>query len=86
MEDPLLAQSVSLEDLKAWNQSPANPKILAENNIQFALTTHKLKEAKALMPNLLKAIEYGLDKTKALEALTTIPAGIIGKSIRIGSS
>ncbi|SFJ23815.1 amidohydrolase family protein [Olleya namhaensis] len=84
MEDPLLAQSVSLEDLKAWNQSPANPKILAENNIQFALTTHKLKDAKALMPNLLKAIAYGLDKTKALEALTTIPAGIIGKSSELG--
>jgi len=84
MEDPLLAQSVSLEDLKAWNQSPANPKILAENNIQFALTTHKLKDAKTLMPNLLKAIEYGLDKTKALEALTTVPAGIIGKSTELG--
>ncbi|MEL0645503.1 amidohydrolase family protein [Olleya sp. Ti.3.14] len=84
MEDPLLAQSVSLEDLKAWNQSPANPKILAENNIQFTLTTHKLKEAKSLMPNILKAIEYGLDKTKALEALTTVPAGIIGKSTELG--
>ncbi|QCE42061.1 amidohydrolase family protein [Psychroserpens sp. NJDZ02] len=84
MEDPLLAQSVSLEDLKAWNQSPANPKVLAENNIQFALTTHKLKEAKELMPNIIKAIAYGLDKTKALEALTTIPAGIIGKSSELG--
>ncbi|WP_397363249.1 amidohydrolase family protein [Olleya sp. R77988] len=84
MEDPLLAKSVSLEDLKAWNQSPANPKILADNNIQFALTTHKLKDAKELMPNLLKAIKYGLDKTKALEALTTIPASIIGKSSELG--
>ena len=84
MEDPLLAQSVNLEDLRAWNQSPSNPKVLADNNIQFALTTHKLKEAKELMPNLLKAIEYGLDKTKALEALTTVPASIIGKSSVLG--
>ncbi|MGB6268601.1 MAG: amidohydrolase family protein, partial [Olleya sp.] len=84
MEDPLLAKSVSLEDLRAWNQSPSNPKVLADNNIQFALTTHKLKDAKELMPNLLKAIEYGLDKTKALEALTTVPASIIGKSTELG--
>ncbi|MBL7560902.1 amidohydrolase family protein [Olleya sp. YSTF-M6] len=84
MEDPLLAQSVSLEDLKAWNQSPANPKILAENNITFALTTHKLKDAKQLMPNLLKAIKYGLDKTTALQALTSVPASIIGKSKELG--
>ncbi|WP_289045899.1 amidohydrolase family protein [uncultured Olleya sp.] len=84
MEDPLLAQSVSLEDLKAWNQSPANPKILAENNITFALTTHKLKDPKQLMPNLLKAIKYGLDKTTALQALTSVPASIIGKSQELG--
>ncbi|RAJ13212.1 amidohydrolase family protein [Olleya aquimaris] len=84
MEDPLLAQSVSLEDLRAWNQSPSNPKVFADNNIPFALTTHQLKGAKELMPNLLKAIEYGLDKTKALEALTIVPASIIGKSSELG--
>lgn len=84
MEDPLMASSVSLADLKAWNQSPANPKILAEHNITFAFTTHDLKEEKDLLSNLKKAIEYGLDKTKALEALTTIPAQILGKSTQLG--
>lgn len=84
MEDPLMASSVSLADLKAWNQAPSNPKILADNNITFAFTTHDLKEEKDLLANLQKAIEYGLDKTKALEALTTIPAQIIGKSTQLG--
>merc|ERR1712137_275900 len=84
MEDPLMASSVSLADLKAWNQAPSNPKILADNNIPFAFTTHDLKEEKDLLTNLQKAIEYGLDKTKALEALTTIPAQILGKSTQLG--
>jgi imidazolonepropionase-like amidohydrolase len=35
--------------------------------------------------NLLKAIQYGFDTTKALEALTTVPASILGKSNEIGS-
>lgn len=84
MEDPLMASSVSLADLKSWNQAPSNPKILADNNITFAFTTHDLKEEKDLLANLQKAIEYGLDKTKALEALTTIPAQILGKSTQLG--
>jgi len=84
MEDPLMASSVSLADLKAWNQAPSNPKILADHNITFAFTTHDLKEEKDLLEYLRKAIKYGLDKTKALEALTTIPAQILGKSTQLG--
>jgi imidazolonepropionase-like amidohydrolase len=35
--------------------------------------------------NLAKAIEFGLSKTKALEALTTVPAQILGKTATLGS-
>ena len=85
MENPFLGNSVDLAELREWNQKPYNPKILADNNVNFALSTYKLKEAKAFMPNLLKAIEAGLSKEKALAALTTIPAQILGKSNEIGS-
>ena len=85
MENPFLANSVDLADLREWNQKPYNPKILADNNVNFALSTYKLKETKEFMPNLLKAIEAGLSKEKALAALTTIPAQILGKSNDIGS-
>ena len=85
MENPFLASSVDLADLREWNQKPYNLKILADNNVNFALSTYKLKEAKEFMPNLLKAIEAGLSKDKALAALTTIPAQILGKSNEIGS-
>jgi imidazolonepropionase-like amidohydrolase len=85
VENSFLASNLSISDMRAWNQKPSNPKILTDNNIRFALTTHGLKSPKEFKSNLLKAIEAGLSKEKALEALTTIPAQIIGKSDVIGS-
>ncbi|MFD2914311.1 amidohydrolase family protein [Psychroserpens luteus] len=85
VENAFLSNSLSLSDMKAWNQEPANAKILADNGIKFAFTTHDLKATKTFMPNLIKAVEYGLSKEKALQALTTIPAQLLGKSSEIGS-
>jgi imidazolonepropionase-like amidohydrolase len=85
VENTYLSRSLSLSDMKAWNQEPSNPKVLAENGIQFAFTTHDLKSTKSFMANLRKTIAYGLPKEKALEALTTIPAKLLGKSSEIGS-
>ena len=85
VENSFLSSSLSLSDMKAWNQEPNNPKILAENNIKFALTTHDLKSPKEFMANLKKAIKQGLPKEKALEALTTVPAMLLNKSAEIGS-
>ena len=84
VENPFLANSLELGDMREWNQKPFNPKILAENGVAFALTTHKLKKASELKTNLLKAIARGLDKTTALKTLTTVPAKILGKSETLG--
>tara|TARA_B110000037_G_scaffold144486_1_gene163452 strand:+ start:21276 stop:24242 length:2967 start_codon:yes stop_codon:yes gene_type:complete len=89
VSDPLLAQQISLRDMRKWNQEPSNLKVLAENGVNFALTTRSLKSVKSFHKNLQKAIRYGFDKEKALAALTTIPATIIGNSaignLRTGS-
>ncbi|GAA4281163.1 amidohydrolase family protein [Gaetbulibacter aestuarii] len=85
VEDPFTTESLSLADLRAWNQRPYNPKLLAEHNIPFAFTTAKLKSIKEFKTNLLKAIAAGLSEEKALEALTTVPAQVLGKSSEIGS-
>ena len=85
VENAFLASTLSLSDMRAWNQKPSNPKMLVDNNIKFALTTHSLKSPKEFKGNLLKAIKYGLSKEKALEALTIIPAQLLGKSDVIGS-
>ena len=85
VSDPNMASQVELDDMRVWNQSPTNPTMLIKKGITFALTTADLKSAKDFKGNLMKAIKYGLDKDKALEALTTIPAKLLGKSSEIGT-
>ncbi len=85
VSNPYEAHYVSLKDMRHWNLAPTNPKVLEENAVQFALTLHNLKSPSEFTSKLMKAISYGLSKTKALEALTTVPAGILGKSNKIGS-
>ncbi|WP_100844927.1 amidohydrolase family protein [Flavobacterium sp. 5] len=85
VSNPYLANQMELNDFRFWNQAPTNLKVLSDNGIVFAITTDKLKKTEDFRPNLLKAIKYGLDKTKALESLTTIPASLLGKSDEIGS-
>ena len=85
VENSFLASYLELEDKREWNQKPSNPKALEDNGISFAFTMDGLKSPNELKSNVLKAIAYGLDKTKALEALTTIPAQLIGKSNTLGS-
>ena len=82
--DPLLAQHIDLGEMRKWNQEPSNLNALSKNGVLFALTTHKLKKLGDFHTNLRKAITYGFDKKKALAALTTIPAKIIGNN-KIGN-
>ncbi len=83
--DPYASKYITIEEMRNWNQAPSNPKVLIENGIIFALTTYKLKKPSDFQKKLKKAIKYGFNKTKALEALTTIPAEILGQSDKIGS-
>ncbi|MCF6347449.1 MAG: amidohydrolase family protein [Flavobacteriaceae bacterium] len=85
VENPFQADYVNLSAMRYWNQAPSNPGVLAKNGVSFSFTTHHLKSLNDFNKNLQKAIEYGLDKTKALEALTTVPAHILRKSNQIGS-
>ena len=85
VSDPYFDSKVDLTMMRQWNQAPTNPSVLAENGVNFALTTSDLKAVKDFKSNLLKAIDYGLDKETALAALTTIPAKLLGKSSEIGT-
>ena len=85
VSNPYHADYVSLEDMRFWNQAPGNPKALAENGVPFAFTLHDLKAPKDIKDRIMKAIKYGLSKEKALEALTTAPARILGQSAALGS-
>lgn len=80
VSNPLLASKISLSDMRRWNQEPSNLAVLDKNGVTFALTTHDLKSVKSFHKNLQKAIKYGFDKNKALAALTTVPASILGRT------
>ncbi|MBT8239205.1 MAG: amidohydrolase family protein [Croceitalea sp.] len=83
--NPYAAQYVNLSDMRHWNLAPTNLKVLEDNQIRFSITLHDLKSASEFNGKLMKAITHGLSKTKALEALTTLPAEILGKASEIGS-
>lgn len=85
VEDPNDARFVSLADMKHWEMAPSNAAMFEKANIPFALTTSDLKDTKQFMANLRKAIEYGLSEQKALEALTTTPASLLGIYKEVGS-
>jgi len=85
VENPFAASYIDLGDMRHWNQAPTNPQQFEKNEIPFALTTFKLKSPKEFKGQLMKAIRHGLSKEKALAALTTVPAQLLGKSNEIGS-
>ena len=80
VENTFLTNYLELEAMKEWNQRPGNPMALDRNGVSFAFTTKGSKSMKDFNSNIQKAIEFGLDKVTALEALTTQPAKILGNS------
>jgi imidazolonepropionase-like amidohydrolase len=75
---------INLADLRHWERAPGNAAALAVAGVPFALTTYKLKDHKQFWPNLRKAVKHGLPADKALAALTTEPAKLIGVSDKLG--
>tara|TARA_R110002126_G_scaffold43475_24_gene124628 strand:- start:920 stop:4018 length:3099 start_codon:yes stop_codon:yes gene_type:complete len=75
---------VDLADLRHWDRAAANPAVLADAGVRFALTSHGLKKKADFLPNLRKAVRYGLNKDQALAALTTVPASLVGLEQQLG--
>jgi len=76
--NPEAALNVSLADLRHWYLAPTNPAQLAGAGIPFAITADGLSSIDQFLPNLRVAVSRGLAVDKALAALTTVPAGILG--------
>ena len=85
VEDPNDARFVSLSDMKHWELAPTNPAVFEKANIPFSISVSEMKDSKAFFTNLRKAISAGLSETKALDALTKIPAIQIGVYDQVGS-
>ncbi len=85
VEDPNDARLVSLEDMKHWEMAPSNAASFEKAGIPFCLTTADLRSTSAFWTSLRKAMEYGLSETKAMEALTKVPAQTLGIYDKVGS-
>ena len=85
VSDPFDAELITLGELKHWEMAPANPAMLEQNKIRFAFTSAGLEDKNDYLKNIRKAINYGLSETTALNAITIIPAEMIGMENEIGS-
>ncbi len=85
VEDPFDAEQASLAELKHWEMAPCNAAEMEKNGIQFCFTSADLKERKDFLPNIRKAIKYGLSEKTALKALTNNPATFINALTKVGA-
>ncbi|HMV26974.1 MAG TPA: amidohydrolase family protein, partial [bacterium] len=85
VEDPDDANNITLAQMKKWEWAPANPGALAKAGIIFALTSAGLQDNKSFWPNIHKSVAMGLPADKALEALTTRPAKMLGIDAQVGT-
>ena len=84
VSDPYLTRLVSLSDMKDWEWAPHNPAKVAEAGIPMALTMNGVKKGGEFLANVRKAVAHGLGANQALDALTRVPAEMIGASDRVG--
>ena len=79
------ALDTELEELTHWELAPENPGRLAKAGVKIVLTSNGLSDPNELVPQIRKAIARGLDKTIAMQAITTAPAAILGIEHECGS-
>jgi len=85
VEDPYDAENISIAELKHWEMAPLNFKMLSDRGVRFAITSSDLKDRKSFLTNLKKIVKYGLSEEKALDALTFVPAQLLGVDQQLGS-
>ena len=85
VSNPYAAEMVPLHKMKDWEMAPANPRMVAEEDIFFAFTSRWLKKKTDVLANIKTAIAHGLSQEDALAALTTNPAEMIEASSDLGT-
>jgi imidazolonepropionase-like amidohydrolase len=84
MEDPNAARLVALSVMKNWEMAPLEPGMFDKAELNFAITASGTS-GNEFLQNLRKAIENGLTESKALDALTKVPATLLGVYDKLGS-
>jgi imidazolonepropionase-like amidohydrolase len=66
-------------------EAPKNPGRLAQAGVRVALTSYGMSNLTEYHANLVRAVENGLSRDRAIRALTMEPAEILGVADRLGS-
>lgn len=85
VSDPYDAMNMTLGELRHWETAPANPFLLYNAGVEFALTAHRLKDPSEFLGQLRTAVHYGLPPQAALKAVTETPAKLLGISSQAGN-
>lgn len=85
VEDPNIAERISLADLTNWELAPSNPAKLSNAGIDLAFTTDGLEKISVFKSKILDAVNNGLSKEAVLKGLTFNPAAWLNVSDKIGS-
>ena len=80
-----IAAGILEDQLANWEQQVKNPAVLAENGIQFILTTRGHSDLDDFLAHLRLAMEHGLAADEALASLTTRPAALFGLANQLGT-
>jgi imidazolonepropionase-like amidohydrolase len=86
VDNPDTALDSSLQALEHWEHAPSNLALIDRAGIEYAVTAAGIKDAKKdFWQRLRQAVSRGLPAQKALAALTTAPAKMIGEQGRLGT-
>jgi hypothetical protein len=77
-------RDIGLPELRHWHLAPENPTRVMGAGLPVVFTTYPHGNPEAIFANLARAIERGLDPDRALAALTTEPAAMLGIDDRAG--
>lgn len=84
VRDPISAHDVGLGDLMHWYWAADNARLIDSIGCTIAFTTNGLKDHGLFLKRVRSFVERGFDSSKALAALTTIPARLSGIADRCG--
>lgn len=80
--DALDADDISLAELKHWELAPYNLRLLEQQGVPFIITSQGAGDD--FWKNLREAVAHGLPPQVALDAMTRIPATLLGVDARVG--
>jgi imidazolonepropionase-like amidohydrolase len=85
VEDIYKSSKISYAEMLNWENQLFNLSVLEKNNIDFSLSSNDLLEKEKFLPNLRKAVKYGLSEQMAIKSLTYNPANFLNIYDKVGS-